>query len=58
MIDVGKCNRKVGSIVTRLWIGDVDAIQENGNLVEGSTIDGDIRLNTKATTLTDIHAGS
>ena len=45
-------------IVTSMWIGNVDAIQENGNLVKGSTIDGDIRLNTKATTLTDIHAGS
>ena len=44
--------------MTSLRIRNVDAIQENGNLVEGSTIDGDIRLNTKATTLTDIHAGS
>ena len=58
MIDVGKGNREVGSIVTRLWIGDVDTIQENGNLVEGSTVDGDIRLYTKATALTDIHASS
>ena len=58
MVDVGKSYRKIRSIVTSLRIGNVDAIQENGNLVEGSTIDGDIRLNTKATTLTDIHAGS
>lgn len=58
VVDVGKSYRKIRSIVTSLRIGNVDAIQENGNLVKGSTIDGDIRLNTKATTLTDIHAGS
>ena len=49
MVDVGKSYRKIRSIVTSLWIGNVDTIQENGNLVEGSTIDGDIRLYTKAT---------
>ena len=41
-----------------LHLGNGELIHLDSNLVEGSTIDGDIRLNTKATTLTDIHAGS
>jgi hypothetical protein len=35
---------------------DVDTVEEKRNLVEGATIDADVRLNTKAAALPDIYA--
>ena len=37
-------------------IADVDTVKKDRNLIKDATINGDVRLNTKATTLTDIHA--
>ena len=42
--------------MTSVWVADIHTIQQNGNLVECSTVDTDIRLNSEATALTDIHA--
>ena len=39
-----------------LWIADVDAVEQKRDLVKGAAIDADVRLNTKATALPDIHA--
>ena len=38
-LNVGKRNREIGGVVTRLWVGNVDAIQENGNLVKRTAVD-------------------
>ena len=39
-----------------LRIADVNTVQKNRNLIVRSTVDRDVRLYTKATALTDIHA--
>ena len=55
-VDVRKRNGKIGGIVPCLGVANVHAIQQNGNLVERSAVDRDVRLNSKASALTDIHA--
>ena len=42
--------------MSRLRIANVDTVKKNGNLVESAAPDGDVRLYTKATALTDIYA--
>ena len=39
-----------------LWIDNRNAIHKNGYLVVRSTIDADVRLNTKPSALPDIYA--
>ena len=40
-----------------LGITNVDTIEQQRNLVECTAIDAYVRLNTKASTLPDIHTG-
>ena len=51
-----KGNGEVGTEVSCLWIADIDTVKKNSNLVKSASADGDVRLYTKATALTDIHA--
>ena len=48
----GKVCRKMSC----LGIADVDAVEQKRDLIKSAAIDADVRLNTKATTLTDVHA--
>ena len=43
--------------VSCLRIADVDAVEQQCDLVESAAVDADVRLDTKATALPDIHAG-
>lgn len=58
MVDVGKCDRKIGGVVPRLRIGDVHSVKENCNLVEGAAVDRNVGLHPETSTLTHIHARS
>ena len=42
--------------MTRLWITDVDAIEQDDDLFAGTTSDGDVCLGTNRASLTDIDA--
>ena len=55
-VDIRKRNGKIGGVMPCLEVANVHAIQQNGNLVERSAVDRDVRLYTKASALTDIHA--
>ena len=54
--DVAEVHRKVEGVVPRLRISDVDAIQEDGDLVAGAAADADVGLHPHRAPLTHIHA--
>ena len=53
---VADADGKVCRKMSCLGIADVDAVEQKRDLIKGAAIDADVRLNTKATTLTDVHA--
>ena len=54
--DVAKVHRKVERIVPRLRIGDVDSVQQDGDLVVGASADADVGLHAHCAPLAHIHA--
>jgi len=42
--------------MTCLWTGDIDTVKKYRYLIKRTAVDRNIRLNTKTTALTDIHA--
>ena len=55
-LDVADADGEVSGQMSCVWIADVDTVEQDGNLVKDAAIDGDVRLDTKATALPDIHA--
>ena len=53
-LHVGKIDGEVGSVVPGLRIDNGNAVNEKRNLVVRSSVDGNVRLNTKPCALTDI----
>ena len=54
--DVAHIAWQVEGIVSRLRITDVDAVQQDGNLLTAAASDANVRLGTKGTALTDVNA--
>ena len=55
-LDVADVHGEIEGIVSRLGIGDVDPVQEHGDLVVGAAADADVRLHAHRAPLPHIHA--
>ena len=55
-LNIADTHWEVGCKMSGMWVGDVHTVEQESHLVKGAAIDADVRLNTKATTLTDVHA--
>ena len=55
-LDVAEVHRKVERVVSRLRVGDVDPVQEDGDLVVSAAADADVRLHAHGAALAHVHA--
>ena len=55
-LDVAQVHREVEGVVPRLRVGDVDPVQQDGDLVIGAAADADVRLHAHRAALAHIHA--
>ena len=54
--DIAQIYGQIHRIVARLWVTDIDAIQQDDDLFGCTASDGDIRLSANGSSLSDIHA--
>ena len=57
MVDIRKIDRKIETVMSRLWIGKIDAVEEYCDLIGRTASDGNVGLCSARASLTDIHAG-
>ena len=54
--DIIKIHGQIHRIVARLRVTDVDAVEQQDDLFRGTATDGDVRLGTEGSPLSDINA--
>ena len=54
--DVVQVDRQVNRKVAGLWVSERDSVEQDSNLVKGSAVHADVRLNAKSAALPDVDA--